>query len=134
MAEEDHLVERDEVADQEASRHGAARCFLVDVGEVSAGNDGLDTRQCQCLRDIDALDVGVRVRAGLHPRVQHAREVDVGAVCRATGDLLDTVGAYRARTYNRVAFNRGHEPLPCVAREGESVGTAHLAWHQAQQG
>ena len=47
------------------------------------------------LRGIDVVDQRVGVRAAQHAAVEHPRQPHVGAVDRATVDLVDTVGADR---------------------------------------
>ena len=94
------------------ARHDVARdvpevhrdAFRPDVVEflrrqVGGGHDRLHTGQLLGGGGVDRQDFGVRVRAAQDLAVDHARELQVGAVHRAARDFGDTVRPDRARAH-----------------------------------
>src|SRR5262249_609145 len=67
------------------------------VGEVVAGDHGLHAGERLGLRGVDRDDARVWVRAAQHLADELARQVEVGAEARASGDLVDAVRSDRAR-------------------------------------
>jgi hypothetical protein len=58
---------------------------------VLIGQDSVDARQGFGIARVNALDAGVRVRAGKYLAVEHPRKVNVVGKSRAAGDEFESV-------------------------------------------
>ena len=67
-----------------------------EIGQVGRGDHGLHTGQLLRLRRVDLPDRGMGVRASENAPDQLAGHVEVRAVARAAGHLVDAVGTYGA--------------------------------------
>ena len=86
LAEEDGAIDCQE-------RVGAGLGARLQLRDVGGGEHRAHTRQGARLRDVDARDAGVGVRAAQQPRLQKPRELHVADVLGAAGDLLGRIEA-----------------------------------------
>jgi hypothetical protein len=86
IADEAHLVHRQRRLVLRPRDDAVAR------RQIAAGDRRVHARHRQRLRDVDALDARVRVRAPERLGVQHARQLNVVGVDRLTGRFGQTVG------------------------------------------
>ena len=89
--------------------HAAAETGVL--GQISAGQHGMDTRYSPGARRIDRTDQRMRVWAAHVDRVQHSGLADISRIARAAGDL-------------QVSFD-------AVLRLGQRVGDRRVRGHTA---
>ena len=98
------------------------------VGEIVAGDDGLDAGQLLGGRGVDRADARVRVRGAQHLADELAGQVDVGGVAGAAGDLVDGVGPLVGIGADDLeglllVLQRGAERRRCLAHVSCSLGS-----------
>ena len=134
MAVIEHLLARHHIArdiaeiDDQLARGGI---FDRHFREVVAGDDRLDALERLRLVGADGEHACMCVRAPEHAAVELARQVDVGAVARAAGDLVDPVRADRPRADDLevlvlVFEHRRHGQTSLISRAASATASTIL--------
>ncbi len=95
-----------------ACAFAACDLFMTHFREVGASHDGVDAFDLGGLSGVDLLDPRMRMRTAQHFAEQHARQREVGAKVRATGDLVDAVRTDDARANDLVVSRFAHDASP----------------------
>ena len=101
------------------------------LGKVVAGDHGLDALERLGLVGADGEHPRMGVGAPDHAAVELSRQVDVGAVARAAGDLVDSVGADRPRADDLeilvlVFEHRRHGQTSLISRAASATASTIL--------